>query len=398
MMDGISRELDDFTVYMHALGLESSFSSTKYCRYFKHFINGDISREELEELIPSPSDKYWSMAAKEIENANSLGILCISIIDDEYPKALSEIEDPPLVIFVNSANPNIKDLLSINTLFAIVGSRKITPYGVSVTRKLSSALSNSGFTIVSGLAYGVDKCAHEGSLDASDNSFPTISVLGSGLLEIYPSLHKKLAYEIIDSGGAIISEYGLNKTPRAYLFPRRNRIISGLSFAVLVVEAEEKSGSLITARLAMEQGRDVYAIPGSIDAPCSAGCNRIISEGAMSVRSVDNLFELLSSKFPELISTKKSTKKRSKLLSQIKVISNKEVKHKTEKKIETILKTSSLNKEEILLIEKLREGHNTYDSLLELGLFDTPKLHNLLINLQMNDFIQEINGNYVLIK
>ncbi len=371
---------------MHALGLESGFSSTKHCRVFKQYAEKNISREELEASIPIPADRYWARAEAELRDACRMGIRCVSITSENYPGVLFEIEDPPLILFINSKKECPAELISASRLFAIVGSRKITPYGVSVTKKISRAVCEAGFTVVSGLAYGVDKCAHEGALNAKAD-FPTVAVLGSGLVEVYPSLHRKLALDIIEAGGCVISEYGLYQSPRGYLFPRRNRIISGLSSGVLVVEAEERSGSLITARLALEQGRDVYAVPGAIDAPCSAGCNKILSEGATPVRSVSHIVELLCDALPK--ATRKSPKRKlSRLKPEIIVSKPEELKNPGKE----------ITDQESLLIKKLREGYSTYDKLQELGLFSDAELHILLVSLQMSDFIQEVSGSYVVIE
>jgi DNA processing protein len=380
------KEFDTLDILMHAIGLESGFSSTKYCRIFKQYSENTISREDLEASIRLPSDDFWSQAESELKQASELGIECISITSEEYPPALYEIDDPPLVIFVSSKADWKKTQAVKNRMFAIVGSRKITPYGLSVTREISRAVAEAGFTVVSGLAYGVDKSAHEGALSAGSD-VPTIAVLGSGLLEVYPAAHRNLVCRIVEEGGCVISEYGLYREPRGYLFPRRNRIISGLSFGVLVVEAKEKSGSLITARFAMEQGRDVYAIPGAIDAPCSAGCNKLLSEGAMPVLSVSHLLESLDDS-PPGSKTRSKKAKVSPLSSGIRVLNNKN----------DSAPVRALTERESFLLQTIKTGTDTIDEILDSGLFAESELRSLLLSLEMSDFIQEVSGSYIVIR
>lgn len=395
-------KIGDLEIYLHALGLESSFSNTKYCRIFKSFLQKEISKEELQVLLPSPNEHFWNMAKSELSEAKDLGIICIPITAEDYPPSLGEIEDPPLILFISAKKTWNTGLLSGKKLFGIVGSRKISPYGVSVTKRISRVVTEAGFTVVSGLAYGVDACAHEGSLSVSSPvTFPTVAVLGSGLLEIYPATHRKLASDIIDAGGCVVSEYGLKRGPRGYLFPRRNRIISGLGFGVLVVEAEEKSGSLITARLALEQGRDVYAVPGSIDSPYSAGCNKILSEGAMPVRSVEDLLRSLKNSFPEMhVKTKERqrSKKRVGHLRELRTdIEILEAPNTSRSIIEDQERENLKTDKESVLIRSIKEGKSSFDELMGLGIFQESELYSLLLTLQMSDIIQEVSGVYVVI-
>lgn len=388
-----SNEISELEALFHAWGIQSSYYSTKYCRLFKQYTENSLEREELIQIVKYPEQLVLSKAKEEIEEAKSLGISCVSILSADYPKALFEIDDPPLIIFVSGKKPWTQELLSTSALFAIVGSRKITPYGSFTTRKLARAASDLGVTVVSGLAYGVDKCAHEGALDGQADC-PTIAVLGSGLLEIYPAMHKNLAEYIIEEGGFLMSEYGLRTSPRSHLFPRRNRIISGLSLGVLVVEAEEKSGSLITARLGMEQGREVYAVPGPIDAATSKGCNKILSEGATPVLSEEDfilsLQEKLSQMYPALVKDKK--KSRNKVINlkpEIRLHSKESSKEGKKAKCDR-----AFNDKESLIIEKINEGYTTYDDLADLKLLAESELRVVLLELQMKDKITETSGMY----
>jgi DNA processing protein len=204
----------------------------------------------------------------------------VTLLDEGYPPLLKEIIDPPLALFYQG------DLAAARgrTALALVGSRRASPYGLNAARHLASALAAAGATIVSGLASGIDAAAHQATLDAGGT---TIAVLGTGLDVIYPKGHRRLFRAIADRG-LILTEFGPGTPPLKQHFPIRNRIISGLSHATLVIEATSRSGSLITARLAAEQGRDVYAVPGPIFAPGSEGTNRLIQYGAKLIHEADD--------------------------------------------------------------------------------------------------------------
>ncbi|WED21809.1 DNA-processing protein DprA [Vibrio sp. JC009] len=205
----------------------------------------------------------------------------ITSASPDYPPLLKEISAFPPVLFIKG-NPSV---LSEPQL-AIVGSRNASVHGLNHARQFARDLAQKGLTITSGMALGVDGYAHDGALAGEGN---TIAVLGSGLDNLYPKRHKKLAQRIIENGGALVSEFRPDAFPRPEHFPRRNRIISGMSLGVLVVEAAEKSGSLITARYALEQGREVFALPGSINSPGARGCNALIKEGACLVQSSSDI-------------------------------------------------------------------------------------------------------------
>ncbi len=225
-----------------------------------------------------------------IENIMAMSAACQSKVicfDDElYPKLLQEIYDPPLVLFTQGDNK----LLNYNQL-AIVGSRSATISGRDSATKLAKQLVEHDLTITSGLALGIDAAAHRGALQAGGY---TIAVVATGLDKVYPARHKQLSQEILQSGGLIVSEFVPGTLPKAGHFPKRNRIISGLSQGVLVVEAEIRSGSLITARCALEQGRDVYAIPGSINNSMAKGCHWLIKQGAKLVEDCADIVEELT--------------------------------------------------------------------------------------------------------
>ena len=202
-----------------------------------------------------------------------------------YPGLLAQLPDAPPLLFVDG-DPALLERPQL----AMVGSRRASRPGLDNATAFARSLAGGGFVITSGLALGIDGAAHQGALDVSGG---TIAVLGTGLMRIYPRRHVGLAERIVAHGGALVSELPLDCAPHASNFPRRNRIISGLSLGVLVVEASLSSGSLITARLAAEQGREVYAIPGSIHHPGARGCHQLIRQGAALVESVDDILQAL---------------------------------------------------------------------------------------------------------
>ncbi len=208
-----------------------------------------------------------------------------------FPRLLSQIDDPPDLLFVRGQLAP-SDGLAV----AIVGARHATGYGKRVAEQLAGGLARAGCTVVSGLARGIDAAAHRGAIAAGGR---TLAVLGSGLLEIYPPEHRDLARDVINHG-ALISESPPFAEPQPGAFPRRNRIVSGLSLGTVVVQAAERSGALITARLAGEQGREVFAVPGPIDCRVSGGCHRLIRDGATLVANVDEILEELGPLFEKV--------------------------------------------------------------------------------------------------
>lgn len=223
-------------------------------------------------------DRYFNYLEK-------YNIKVISFMDKEYPELLKNINSKPAFLYIRG---NLENLYSDNV--AIVGSRNATEYGKYVSRKIAKELSDRNINIVSGLATGIDKYAHLGSLESSIGK--TIAVLGTGVSneEIYPFQNKKVFERILENDGTIISEFKLGTKPEKYNFPQRNRIISGISKKIIVVEAEENSGSLITADFGLEQGKDIFAVPGNITSKNSVGTNKLIQEGAYVFRNVEDIF------------------------------------------------------------------------------------------------------------
>ncbi|HVF57805.1 MAG TPA: DNA-processing protein DprA [Pyrinomonadaceae bacterium] len=234
-------------------------------------------RSELERLRLRPEtiesivlkDRHEE-AARELERVRALEGADVLVLDDgTYPALLREIPDPPLTLYVRGAWEACFDAPCV----AMVGSRRASTYGQNVALMLARELASRGVTIVSGLARGIDAAAHRGAIEAGGR---TLAVLGTGIDEVYPRDHRKLAAEILEKGGALASQFPLGTPPVSENFPYRNRIISGLSLGVVVVEAAENSGSLITARLAMEQNREVFAVPGNVTSRNSFGTNYLI--------------------------------------------------------------------------------------------------------------------------
>jgi DNA processing protein len=238
-----------------------------------------------ETLKSLSSDRVGRAVTAALEWASIAGRFIVTLADETYPKALLEIPDPPALLYAVGRI----DLLQ-RTSLAVVGSRNATAQGEQNAENFAKALSETGLTIVSGLAMGIDAAAHRGGLAGSGS---TVAVLGTGVDVIYPRRNAELAAQIAERG-LLVSEFPLGTAPAAYNFPRRNRLISGLSRGCLVVEAAAASGSLITARAAADQGREVFAIPGSIHSPLSKGCHGLIKSGAKLVESAEDVLAELS--------------------------------------------------------------------------------------------------------
>ncbi|MDO8803002.1 MAG: DNA-processing protein DprA [Elusimicrobiota bacterium] len=228
---------------------------------------GGVMSETAERLAAQTRDVD---PEKELLAAEKAGAAVLTVLDEGYPELLKKIYDPPLVLYVRGG-------LKPVPAAAIVGTRKATPYGLRTAARLARELAASGVAVVSGLARGVDTAAHQAAVEAGG---VTWAALGSGLNDIYPWENKKLAEKIIEKGGALISEFPMDKGPFPANFPRRNRIISGLSLATVVVEGGFESGALITAKFALDQGREVLAVPGPVDSAMSRGPNHFIKNGA----------------------------------------------------------------------------------------------------------------------
>ncbi len=248
----------------------------------KSVVKADVAAE----IRKGIADDQLTHALIWLEDSNNH---LVTLADSDYPQALLNIPDPPLLLYVKGR----RDLLNQLAL-AVVGSRNATPQGAHNAEAFANSLSDAGFCIISGMAHGIDAAAHRGALQGRGGS---IAVVGTGLDKVYPAANRELAHALANQG-TLISEFPLGTPPLAANFPRRNRIISGMSVGCLVVEAGLQSGSLITARLALEQGRDVFAIPGSIHAPQSKGCHALLKQGAKLVETARDILEELGNSLP----------------------------------------------------------------------------------------------------
>jgi DNA processing protein len=238
-----------------------------------------IGKRVAEEILKGPAEKKTE---RELRLLKEAGGTLLTIADEHYPLRLREIYDPPPLLYLRG---ELRE--EDNLALSIVGSRKTSPYGRWITERMSEEIVRHGITIVSGMARGIDSVAHAGAIAGGGR---TLAVLGCGIDVIYPPDNRTLFGQIIDHG-AVLSEFPMGSRPEGIHFPRRNRIISGLSIGVVVVQASAKSGSLITAEYALEQGREVFAIPGNIGADGSRGTNRLIKEGAKLVESSEDILE-----------------------------------------------------------------------------------------------------------
>ena len=289
-----------YWIWLSLIPVLGSIKKQKLLQYFatpeKIFLEskqGLLKIEGIgEKIVNEILDKNIRKSVKNhITYMEKNNIQFITIQDEEYPQILKEIYDYPISLYVKG-NAEILNSKSI----AIVGCRDATTYGKNSAKYFGYNLANEGICVVSGLAKGIDSYAHIGALGAigsSDSKGKTIAVLGNGLDMIYPQENIELANMIIEKGGAIISEYPLGTKPDKMNFPARNRIVSGMSRGVLVVEAKEKSGTLITVDFALEQGRDVFVVPGNINSVYSVGTNRLIKEGARLVNCYEDLMEYI---------------------------------------------------------------------------------------------------------
>ena len=330
----------------------------------------EIIRELHDSEAPARADA-------EIERLEQLGIELVTLADAEYPALLREIHDPPIVLY---ARGPWRAAISRPCL-AVVGSRRSSSYGVNAAGSLSRELAASGLTIVSGLARGIDAAAHRGALEAGG---VTIAVVGTGLESTYPVEHRRLADEIATTG-AILSEFPLGTPPLPQNFPYRNRLLSGLSFGVLIVEAAEHSGSLITARLASEQGRDVYAVPGNITSQTSFGPNYLIKDGAKLIQCGRDILEELPIAVRHHLAGPASVSPPTNPDDTVKPIQT--------GPIQTSIDAVLLTPAEAIVIELLSPDVPAHiDQLLIAARLTSPEMMNALLGLEMKDRIIQLPG------
>ena len=324
-----------------------------------------LKPETIRELHDS---EILGKANAEIERLDALGIGLIVLEDEAYPALLREIHDPPLVLY---GRGDWEEAWSRPCL-AIVGSRRCSSYGINAARSLARELAGSGLTIVSGLARGIDAAAHRGALEAGGK---TIAVVGTGLESTYPREHGKMAEEIAATG-ALISEFPLGTPPLPQNFPYRNRILSGLCFGVLIVEAAEHSGSLITARLAYEQGRDVFAVPGNITSQTSFGPNYLIKDGAKLIQCGRDVIEELPRRLKEA-------------MLGLRPLESETDERNSQPDFETILLSGS-ERQILDLLSADVPAH--IDQLLIASGLSSPEMMNALLGLEMKDRIKQLPG------
>ena len=274
-----------FDLYKHFGSIEKIYAASK-----EDYISlGFVPKAAIDELLNKDLKKCEALFALYTKN----NVKLLSIDMEEYPASLNHLPYPPLLLYCRGRFINLNERLCIS----VVGSRKVTEYGKSCTKNIAKELAEGGAIIVSGMAFGVDSCAHWAAIDAG---MPTVAVVGTGVNMVYPKSHARLMKEIIKTG-MVISEYPLNTEAEKHHFPERNRIISALSVATLIVEADIKSGSLITANLSLELGKDVYAVPGSIYSINSKGTNSLIRDGAFLTTCGEDILGNLRPKYSNLI-------------------------------------------------------------------------------------------------
>lgn len=264
----------------------SNDKKIKLLEYYRHEKNIRLNKNNIKDLI-GKFDEITEVSIEKLVHYlinNEIGY--ITIKHNDYPKNLLDINDPPYCLFYKG---NI-DLLKGN-LVSVIGARKCSSYGAEVAKRISKEISENNITVVSGLAAGIDSISQKNAIDYKGK---TIGVLGCGIDVIYPKSNKNLYLEIINKGGLIISEYIPKTPPLAFNFPRRNRIISGISEKLIVVEASDKSGSLITVNFALESGKDIMAIPGPVINGNSSGCNKLIRDGAKPFTEIEDLYDFLN--------------------------------------------------------------------------------------------------------
>ncbi|CAN5595295.1 DNA-processing protein DprA [soil metagenome] len=323
-----------------------------------------LRAESIESILKR---EFHEKAWEEFENVKNLGGDVLVLDDGSYPQLLREIDDPPITLYVKGDWQACFDAPCV----AVVGSRRCSTYGANASEMLTRDLAANGICVVSGLARGIDTAAHRGAIDGKGK---TIAVLGTGIDAVYPKENAKLVNEILASGGAVVSQFPLETPPIPENFPYRNRIISGLSLGVLIVEASERSGSLITARLAMEQNREVLAVPGNITSKNSFGTNYLIKSGAKLVQQWQDVVaelpgEIAAEILPPQIDEKDAKDRQSKSLpADLK---------ENERKIYSILSP---------------DEPTHIDFLLETSQLSIGDLASAILGLEMRDLIREMAG------
>jgi len=310
----------------------------------------------------------WTRVEDEIGAAEKHGITIVTAHDASYPKDLLNIYDFPPLLYVKGV------LHQDDINIAVIGSRMASTYGRFMTERLCRELALKGVTVVSGMARGIDSAAHRGALAGRGR---TIAVLGSGIDVIYPPENRKL-YEKIAATGAVITEFPFATEPKGPNFPSRNRIISGISLGVVVVEATEKSGSLITVRLALEQGKEVFAVPGSIDSPGSRGTHRLLKEGA---KLVENVYDILEEVLPQVDMPQHA------IPAEQQQNGGKRLKN-----------ANALTPEERNILNVIGTTPMYIDTIIQESGFESQKVLSVLLSLELSNFVEQLPGKQFIIK
>ncbi len=321
----------------------------------------EISQSLAATIRTGPDYDSRKLIRKELDRLETEQLSVMTLSDPNYPRRLALIPDPPPILYFNGTlNPHDEHAL------AIVGARQASPSGASFTKELSFNMATLGFTIVSGLARGIDAASHEGALKAQGRTF---AVLGCGLDRTYPPEHRRLRQDI-ETHGAVISEFSLGAPPLPYHFPRRNRIISGLSLGVVVVEANLKSGSLITARFALEYNREVFAVPGSVKETRHQGTHALIKQGAKLVESSDDILEellpQLDGSFQDRVSNARSSEPAT---------------------------PPALSTQEYDVYDLIGEDPISVDEILAQAPFLPAEVMGILLSLELKELVQQVPGS-----
>ncbi len=329
------------------------------------------------------ADKSMARVDEIMGACREKGIRIVTMQDAEYPTRLRNIFDPPCLLYVRGELPSFDEEVAL----AMVGTRSATPYGIETAEKLGFEIASQGALIVSGGADGIDSAAHRGALRAGGT---TVAVLGGGVDVPYPAKNEYL-FRDIAARGALISEYPPGTRPIGAHFPVRNRILSGLCLGTIVVEAPEKSGALITAELALEQGRDLFAVPGPIDAPASRGCNRLLSENAFVAMDSESVLREYRAMYPH--------KLRARSVELPKTLGRERPEQREAQPEEEALPVldlrngpNGLTDDQLVLVRALRDGAQQVDDLIELTEIPTRRVLSALTVLEIDGYVAQSSG------
>ena len=338
-----------------------------------------LNKKNIEQLKTYLKQPAWNLVENDLIWAEQKENFLIGCSDQNYPQLVKQQHTYPTILYVKG-NPQLLTDIQI----AMVGSRTPTPTATENAYQFAHYLAQNGMVITSGLALGIDASSHQGALQANGK---TIAVAGTGIDRVYPASHKDLAHKIVENG-AIVSEFPLGTAPLRQNFPKRNQIISGLSVGTLVVEAALKSGSLITARIAMEQGREVFAIPGSIHNPLAKGCHYLIKQGAKLVESAEDIIEEITPlSYASSILQQKIQKKEH----------NNKIENEQQPSLQKKLIDSTLPKDQQLLLKHLDDNPITIDQLQKRCQIAIDDVNSLVVLLEIQGYIQSLPGGKIIL-